>query len=157
MTPDSHDPRDTDPRVAFAGRRSTGDLLDSLAVCASAACMIHCLALPVLFAALPALAAWFDPGESFHRIVLAFAVPTSAVALIGGWRMHRAAPPLILGTVGLALMTLGLICAGRTAIETILSVTGSTFLAAAHLANWRNRFVRKSAAIRAEASRKCRA
>ncbi|MCP8890663.1 MerC domain-containing protein [Sphingomonas faeni] len=146
MTRDPHDLRDTGLRTAVAGGRSTGDMLDGLAVCASAACMIHCLALPLLFAALPALATWFDPGESFHRIILAFAIPTSAVALIGGWRTHRATPPLILGAVGLALMALGILFAGRTAIETTVSVTGSLFLAAAHLANWRNRFVRKTAA-----------
>lgn len=122
-----------------------GDMLDSLAVCASVVCMVHCLALPVLLAALPALATWFDPGETFHVAVLAFAVPTSALALIGGWRVHHAIPPVILGASGLVLMTLGIVFGGRAALETMLSVSGSLMLAFAHVANWRNRFTQTAA------------
>ncbi len=123
-----------------------GDMLDGLAVCASVVCMIHCLALPLLLAALPALTIWFDPGETFHVAVLAFAIPTSALALIGGWRTHRATPPLILGASGLLLMTLGIVIGGRAALETALSVSGSLMLAFAHVANWRNRSTPTTAA-----------
>ncbi|MES2420955.1 MAG: MerC domain-containing protein [Pseudomonadota bacterium] len=123
-----------------------GDMLDGLAVCASVVCMIHCLALPLLLAALPALTAWFDPGETFHVAVLAFAIPTSALALIGGWRSHRATPPLLLGASGLVLMTLGIVFGGRAALETALSVSGSLMLAFAHVANWRNRATHPAAA-----------
>lgn len=122
-----------------------GDKLDGLAVCASAVCMVHCLALPLLLAALPMLGQWLDPGESFHRIILAFAVPTSALALIGGWRVHHAIGPVLSGVIGLALMTAGIVFAGRPALETALSVTGSLMLAFAHVANWRNRFIHKIA------------
>ncbi|MES3100784.1 MerC domain-containing protein [Sphingomonas faeni] len=123
-----------------------GDMLDGLAVCASVICMVHCLALPLLLAALPALATWFDPGEKFHVAVLAFAIPTSALALIGGWRSHRAAPPLLIGAGGLALMTLGIVFGGHAALETALSVSGSLMLAFAHVANWRNRVTHPAAA-----------
>ena len=116
-----------------------GDTLDALAVCASAVCMVHCLVLPLLLAALPMFAGWLDPGESVHRIILAFAVPTSAVALLGGWRMHHARGPVLSGVLGLALMTIGIVFAGRPALETAFSVTGSLMLAFAHIANWRNR------------------
>ncbi len=116
-----------------------GDTLDGLAVCASAVCMIHCLALPLLLAALPMLTAWLDPGESFHRIILAFAIPTSALALIGGWRVHHALGPVLSGVIGLALMTTGIVFAGRPSVETALSVTGSLMLAFAHVANWKQR------------------
>ena len=121
------------------------DMLDGLAVCASIVCMVHCLALPLLLAALPAIATWFDPGETFHVAVLAFAVPTSALALIGGWRLHHAIPPMILGASGLVLMTLGIVFGGRAAIETMLSVSGSLMLAFAHVANWRRRFTHAAA------------
>lgn len=113
--------------------------LDGFAVCASVACMVHCLALPLLFAALPALAVRFDLGEGFHRIMLLIAVPTSSLALIGGWRRHRAFAPLVVGWVGLVLMALGVAFANREALETGMTVAGSLLVAGAHVVNWRRR------------------
>lgn len=118
---------------------SAGDWLDGFAVSASAACMVHCLGLPILLALLPALADRVDPGESFHAIVLLLAVPTSAFALIGGWRRHGAIVPLIAGTIGLVLMATGIAFASNEILETSITVAGSLMLAAAHLANWRER------------------
>lgn len=114
-------------------------MFDGFAVCASFTCMAHCLLLPLLLAALPALADRLDPGESFHIVVLLLAVPTSAFALIGGWRRHRASVPLAVGSAGLALMAAGIAFSSREAIETALTVAGSLLLAGAHVANWRNR------------------
>lgn len=122
---------------AAAARK--GNLLDGIGVCASATCMIHCLGLPLLLAALPATAAWIDPGESFHAIVLALAVPTSAFALLSGWFRHRAFVPLAIGAAGLTCMAAGLVFANRAAIETGVTVFGSLLLAWAHLVNWRRR------------------
>ena len=129
----------TDHQTAAPQPRSSEDLLDGFAMCASALCMVHCLAVPVLVAALPALVTWFHPGEHFHWAVLAFAVPTSALALISGWRAHRAVVPVIFGALGLILMTLGVVFAAREAIETALSVSGSVSLAFGHFANWQTR------------------
>lgn len=101
--------------------------------------MIHCLGLPLLLAALPAFADQIDPGESFHAIVLALAVPMSAFALISGWRKHRAFVPLVVGLVGLALMAIGIAFASKEIVETAITVSGSLLLAGAHIANWRIR------------------
>ncbi|MCW2366297.1 hypothetical protein M2341_001744 [Sphingobium sp. B7D2B] len=122
--------------------RSRNDWLDGFAVCASVACMIHCLGLPLLLAALPAFADQIDPGESFHAVVLALAVPTSALALVSGWRRHRAPVPLAIGAVGLALMAVGILFASREILETAITVSGSLLLAGAHIANWRLRRAR---------------
>ncbi|WP_156442860.1 MerC domain-containing protein, partial [Sphingomonas sp. CCH9-H8] len=81
---------------------------DGLAVGASVLCLIHCLALPIVIAALPALAARLDLGEGFHLGVLAFALPVSAVALGEGWRRHRGLTPLFVGAAGLVLLAAGL-------------------------------------------------
>lgn len=127
----------------FARHRSptsqVGNWFDGFAVCASVTCMIHCLGLPLLLAALPALADRIDPGERFHVIVLALAVPTSALALVGGWRRHRAFVPLMVGAIGLALMAGGIAFARAEMVETAVTVTGSLLLAGAHIANWRLR------------------
>lgn len=116
-----------------------GHWLDGFAVCASAACMVHCLGLPLLFAALPALATRFDLGEGFHLVMLLIALPTSALALVGGWRRHRAFVPLVVGAAGLALMALGVVFSSREALETAVTVAGSLMLAGAHIVNWRYR------------------
>jgi hypothetical protein len=119
---------------------------DGLAVGASVLCLIHCLALPILIAALPALAARLDLGEGFHLGVLAFALPVSAVALGEGWRRHRGLTPLFVGAAGLVLLAAGLAFEEWVAVETGVTVAGSLLLAGAHVANWRGRaFVAPSA------------
>ncbi|WP_337847041.1 MerC domain-containing protein [Sphingomonas sp.] len=112
---------------------------DGLAVGASVLCLIHCLALPIVIAALPALAARLDLGEGFHLAVLAFALPVSAVALGEGWRRHRGLTPLFVGAFGLMLLAAGLAFEDWVAVETGVTVAGSLLLAGAHVANWRGR------------------
>jgi hypothetical protein len=122
-----------------ARKARLGDWLDGFAICASAACLVHCLVLPLIIAALPAIARSIDPGEGFHRIVLALAIPTSGLALIPGWRSSGAIVPLAAGLAGLALLATGVALAGRPTVETVVSVAGSVLLATAHLLNWRRR------------------
>lgn len=112
---------------------------DGLAVGASALCLLHCLGLPILIAALPALAGRLDLGDGFHLGVLAFALPVSAYALGEGWRRHRGLTPLFVGAAGLALLALGLAFEAWAVVETGVTVAGSLLLAGAHLANWRGR------------------
>ncbi|MGV3480760.1 MAG: MerC domain-containing protein [Sphingobium sp.] len=113
--------------------------LDGLSIGASALCLIHCLALPILIAALPALARALDLREGFHLLVLAAAIPTSAVALMAGHRRHGALVPVFTGIAGLVLMMIGALFTSRAAAETALTVAGSLLLASAHIANWRLR------------------
>ncbi|WP_343519588.1 MerC domain-containing protein [Sphingomonas sp.] len=120
-------------------RAMIGKWFDGFAVGASALCLIHCLGLPLLIAALPAIANRVDPGEGFHLAVLLFAIPTSAFALIEGWRRHRGLAPLFVGGAGLTLMAAGLAFENWVAVETGVTVVGSLLLAGAHLANWRRR------------------
>lgn len=124
---------------ASAASSKKGDWLDGFAICASISCMIHCLGLPLLLAVLPAFADQIDLGENFHAIVLALALPTSAIALVGGWRKHRAFVPLAVGSTGLVLMALGIVFASREILETAITVSGGLLLAGAHIANWRHR------------------
>ncbi len=114
---------------------------DGFAVGASALCLVHCLGLPLLIAVLPAIAGRIDPGEGFHLIVLLFAIPTSAFALVEGWRRHRGIAPLFVGGAGLVLMAAGLAFGNWAAVEMAVTVAGSLLLAGAHVANWRGRWV----------------
>lgn len=117
--------------------------------------MIHCLGLPLLLVALPALSDMIDPGETFHVIVLALAVPTSAFALISGWRHHHALAPLLTGLAGLLAMASAIAFARNELTETIITLAGSLLLAAAHIINWRQRRCARRAVC--SAARKVRA
>ena len=90
-------------------------------------------------AALPALSSVLTVPESFHCWVLLFAAPAAAVALVAGRARHRAVLPLVIGTVGLALLATGALLLNEGRAETLVTVAGSLSLAAAHIANWRLR------------------
>ena len=111
-------------------------MLDSIAIGASFACLIHCLALPLLLAALPAASQLLDIPESFHLMMLAIAIPTSTFALVSGYRTHGAVVPAILGFIGLSFMLIGAVWLDSKSIETALTVLGSLTLAMAHIGNW---------------------
>ena len=115
------------------------DWLERAALGASVACLVHCLALPLLLAALPVLSTVLDVPESIHVWILAFAIPTSAIAFVTGRAHHGAIYPLVLGVGGLFLLAIGALVFGTSAAETPVTVCGSLMLAGAHLANWRLR------------------
>lgn len=117
---------------------SRSNLFDSLAVGLSLTCLVHCLALPVLIALLPAWSAWLDVPESFHFFALAVAVPFSLTVLLRARRLRADATPLRIAVGGLVLMTLGLLMPGEGSEAAVTSI-GATLLAAAHILNWRRR------------------
>jgi hypothetical protein len=114
--------------------------MDAGAVFISGLCLVHCLALPLLLAALPLAAAGFVADESFHRWLLLAIVPTSALALVIGSRRHRHVSVLRLGAAAVALLAFaafgGLYGLGE-GWQTGLTVTGGLLLGAAHLSNLR--------------------
>lgn len=123
---------------ASATRRRE-DWLESVALSASMLCLVHCLALPLLIAALPVLSSALAIPESFHLWVLAFAIPASGTALVSGRAQHGAQGPLLAGMAGLALLALGVLAFGETRWETPVTVLGSLALAGAHYGNWQLR------------------
>lgn len=119
-------------------RFSVIDAADRLALVTSAACLIHCLALPLLFAALPILSHVLYLPESFHLWMVAVAVPTSAYALLKGRRRHLNST-IVFGVVGLSLLVIGTTIAGETRYEVPITVVGAVILSIAHVLNWRRR------------------
>jgi len=115
------------------------DWIERAAVGASALCLIHCIGLPLLLAALPALSSLLPIPESFHVWVLAFAVPSSALALFAGRHHHRRAYPLMIGATGLVLLATGALVLLGGRWEAPVTIIGSLCLACAHIANWRLR------------------
>ncbi len=119
---------------------------DIFAIGLSVGCMIHCLALPLIVALLPALPLGMLEDEQFHRWLLVAILPTSFVALFMGCRKHRQVQVVALGAAGLALLVWAAIFGhdllgelGEKAVTTV----GAVIIAASHILN--QRFCRKAA------------
>lgn len=116
--------------------------LDLTGVSLSVVCVAHCLLFPVAAAAapmlVPGLGEVLGASHAWHFGLLAIAAPVSLLAL--GWsvRASRARwPVLALGLLGLTLMMIGALHLSSQLLETVITLTGVTVLAAAHLLNWR--------------------
>ena len=110
-----------------------------IAVSASALCVFHCLATPILLIAVPVLSSTFVADEEFHRFLVLFLLPVSLVALFIGCRRHRDRVVLVLGGLGLISLVLtgylGHELLGELG-EKITTVMSGVILAIGHLRNY---------------------
>lgn len=110
--------------------------LDRWGIVISSVCLVHCLALPLLIALLPAISS-VVPGDGWvHPLLIGLALPVTGMALRRGYRMHRRAVPTLVGCLGLGLIATALFCEGQLS-ETILTVGGGALVSLAHVLNWR--------------------
>ena len=112
--------------------------IDRIAIALSTICIVHCLAMPLLIAALPVLAVAFGTDGHFHALMLWFVVPTSALGFGFGYRVHRMAGIVAAGAAAVLVLALVALWGhehwNRT-VEVGVNVTASLLLAGAH---WRN-------------------
>lgn len=114
--------------------------LDGFAVILSAACMVHCLLLPLALTVFPMMQGTMVDEEQFHLIMLFFILPSSLIALTIGCRKHKDTLTLALGATGLIILAL-------TALfghdwfgflgERIATTVAGVILAGAHFRNFR--------------------
>ena len=123
---------------AFAGKKTSN--LDGLAVVLSGACMVHCLALPLLVTLFPIVQGSLLEEKYFHLIMLVLILPTSLIALTVGCRKHKDRTTIILGVVGLSTLTVTALFGhelfGLLGERVVTSLGGLT-LAIAHIQNFR--------------------
>lgn len=121
--------------------KAESPLLDAAGAALSSLCLIHCLALPLLLLALPTLAgsAGHDHAHDHlvHLLLIAVALPVSALAFLRGQAVHRLRHPLALGGSGFALMLAGAFAHGP--MVQLLTIAGGLMVAGAHFLNWRGR------------------
>jgi len=125
--------------MAWEHSRARTSVIEHAALGASLLCLVHCLALPLLIAALPAISSFLPVDSSFHLWMLGFAVPASGLALTSGQAQHGVSWPLLAGMFGLFFLMLGVLAFGGTWAETVATVFGAVLLACAHIANLRLR------------------
>jgi len=115
------------------------DWIERAAAGASFLCLIHCIGLPLLLAALPGLSKLVALPESFHLWMLAFALPASSIALFGGYAGHLRMFPLLIGIGGLVLLAAAALLWPGEMLDTLATIAGALCLMFAHLSNWRLR------------------
>ncbi len=112
--------------------------LDRWAIWLSGACLLHCLAISAAVLLLPAVAGLLLHSETgVHWLFLTIAIPISAIALGSGYRQHRSALRLAIGSAGLVLMSIGVSHIAGRAMEPPLTVSGVMLVVVAHLLNIR--------------------
>jgi hypothetical protein len=113
-------------------------VLDQMALALSGLCLLHCLLLPFAVAVLPFLGQFSD--DHLHAELLVVVIPISVVALYLGFRRHNHSGVVVMGMIGLIVLTIGGTVAhsryGLLADRT-LTVIGSVTLAIAHYRNFR--------------------
>lgn len=104
----------------------------------SALCLAHCLLLPFLLTALPALATRHTP-EFFHMGVACIAAPAGFFAFLPGFLRHRKLWVPLVGLLGLTLLiTASVYHEEFTAnLDRLITTAGGLMLVAAHLQNRR--------------------
>lgn len=120
-------------------RQTTTDFVEATAVSASLLCLLHCLALPFLLLALPALAGAFFEPEGFHIAATALVVPAAALAFILGYRRHHVPVPALLGAAGVLCIAAALLAQWGDSAATAATAAGSLLLIGGHVVNWRMR------------------
>jgi hypothetical protein len=105
----------------------------------SAACLVHCLVLPVVLAGLPTLAHRISHDPLIHYAFLAITIPVGLLAFIPGFLLHRHKGPILgaaVGLLGLSLGAFGHDALGHKASHAA-TVLGGIILISAHLLNAR--------------------
>ena len=121
-------------------------LLDNAAVALSGICLLHCLTLPILIAALP-FTGQFSEGH-FHIQMLLVAVPVSVIAFALGYQRHHVKSVIAWGSIGMLLLVLGGTVVHSSfglVADRAVTICAALILALAHYFN--NRFSRHRVAI----------
>ena len=100
----------------------------------SGLCLIHCLALPVIVALLPALGG-IAHDEWVHKVLIGMAAPLTGFTLYrtGGWKRWNVVG---FALFGLSLLALAAFNRQYESVELAFSVVGAGYVAMAHLINY---------------------
>lgn len=113
--------------------------LDNLGIFASVLCLIHCLAMPFVVAAIPFIGMkwqWLQ-SETTENVLIAFIVGFAIFAIIPGYREHKKPVALAGLTIGLALVAAVAVFRGHfpANFELPLISVGNLLLVGTHLLN----------------------
>jgi uncharacterized membrane protein YfcA len=107
-------------------------------IAASTLCAIHCLLLPVMLAFAPTLAHFVPGSETVNRVLAYLLAAVGLVAFWTGYKVHRRKLVLLLLVVKIFGVTVGAYADSLLPTHTwevAITLTGSSFLVAAHYLN----------------------
>ncbi len=112
---------------------------DKTAIGLSLFCALHCLALPLMLALIPSIAALPLADEAFHLWMLAAVIPTSIFALTVGCQKHKRNQLLITGFIGIGCLIAAVTLGEQFGElwEKGLTLVGAAIIASAHLKNFK--------------------
>jgi hypothetical protein len=112
---------------------------DRFGATASFLCAVHCAALPLVIAVLPAIGLGFLANHRFERGFVAFASVLAMTTLIVGFRRHRQFRAFWFLVPGILLLAAGMIVDfdQSATLHATLVALGGTLVAASHVANLR--------------------
>ena len=113
---------------------------DKVAISLSMLCLFHCLAVPLLTAVVPSVAAVAFTDESFHLWLVLAVFPTSVYALTIGCKRHKQSKVVMVGGIGLTLLVLALLLGGifhNEIIEKTLTALGTLLIGFSHFQNFK--------------------
>lgn len=91
--------------TGIASGASLSAWTDWCGIVVSVACAIHCAAMPLVIASLPAMGLTFLADASFHKVMAVACSLLAGAAFVPGWRRHRRLLPIGVAAVGLLLIT----------------------------------------------------
>ncbi|OJH38945.1 MerC domain-containing protein [Cystobacter ferrugineus] len=100
-------------------------------------CMVHCLVLPLVLGALPAVMSHALEETPIHLGMVVLAAVLGGVSFAPGFRRHRDGRVLALGALGLGLLILAQFLEHESTAETTVTALGATVLVIAHGLNRR--------------------
>jgi len=126
-----------DLRIVRPGRPR--GMLDLVGLTLSGLCLVHCIALPVVLAVLPAVAL-VSHDEHHHWLHIALAlvlVPVAFASLLPGFLRHRRSAVLYAGALGTVAIATGAFLEASLGarLSSAMTIAGSSSLVAAHWLN----------------------
>jgi hypothetical protein len=116
--------------VSYKGR------LDAISVGLSFVCLLHCVLLPAVVAALPVFGIEMLGNLYIELLLLLLALPIGGMAILKSYRQfHRKAALPWLFVTGAVVMISANFFGG--AVEPVLKISGAAFITAAHVVNWK--------------------
>lgn len=115
-------------------------IADRVGAGASLLCAIHCAALPFVLVMLPVIGLGFLANDRFEIGFVVLASVLAMVVLTRGFRRHQQPLPLMLATLGIALLVLGVsdVVSHALVVHSALVTMGGLSLASAHFFNSRS-------------------
>ncbi len=114
---------------------------DTLGICASSLCLVHCMAVPLLISVLPVVGSRFLEADWTHKALAFFVLSFALLAVAPGYLKHKKRAVLLGLATGLSFVLAATFLSGKlldNKWEVPLITIGNLIVVATH---WRNRIL----------------